>query len=163
MSTRKNIPADHVTALRKALGLSMLDMARAVGVTGSDTNTIDHWEQTERGMRPISGSVGVVLRYMAQAVEAQSDAATVDLLGRALPRFLDCANLEDEDDGTTIVMHTRWPRFYGIAMDELPEDVPDALREAPPGIGERVSFLFNGLTDGGVPRFPVFLAVRDYE
>ena len=130
MSTRKNIPTEHITQLRKALGLSMLDMARAVGMTGADANTIDHWQQTERGARPVSGPVAVVLRYMAQAVDAEADAATVDLLGRALPRFLDCTNLEDEDDGTQIVMHTRWPRFYGVAIDELPDDVPDAMRAA---------------------------------
>jgi DNA ligase-1 len=39
----------------------------------------------------------------------------------------------------------------------------DALREAPPQIGAQVSFMFQGLTDGGVPRFPVFLAERNYE
>lgn len=39
----------------------------------------------------------------------------------------------------------------------------DTLRETPPQIGAQVSFVFQGLTDGGVPRFPVFLAERDYE
>ena len=39
----------------------------------------------------------------------------------------------------------------------------DELREEPPQIGAQVSFLFQGLTDGGIPRFPVFLAERSYE
>lgn len=39
----------------------------------------------------------------------------------------------------------------------------DGTREAPPGLGLHVSFSFQGLTDSGVPRFPVFLGVRDYE
>ena len=39
----------------------------------------------------------------------------------------------------------------------------DELREEPPKMGAQVSFLFQGLTDGGVPRFPVFLAERSYE
>lgn len=39
----------------------------------------------------------------------------------------------------------------------------DALRESPPGINSRVSFIFQGLTDDGIPRFPVFLAERNYE
>lgn len=39
----------------------------------------------------------------------------------------------------------------------------DAARIDPPSIGALVSFGFCGVTDGGVPRFPTFLAVRDYE
>lgn len=39
----------------------------------------------------------------------------------------------------------------------------DELRKSPPLIGAKVSFMFQGLTDGGVPRFPVFLAERNYE
>lgn len=37
------------------------------------------------------------------------------------------------------------------------------LREDPPAIGLQVTFGFSGTTDGGTPRFPVFIAVRDYE
>jgi len=39
----------------------------------------------------------------------------------------------------------------------------NAIRELPPKIGSQVTFMFQGLTDGGVPRFPVFLAERNYE
>lgn len=41
--------------------------------------------------------------------------------------------------------------------------ISDDLREAPPAIGSIVTFCFCGLTDGGIPRFPSFLAVRNYE
>ena len=39
----------------------------------------------------------------------------------------------------------------------------DAEREEPPAIGATVTFRFFELTDGGIPRFPVFCAVRNYE
>lgn len=39
----------------------------------------------------------------------------------------------------------------------------DLLRCSPPPIGSLCTFNFCGLTDSGVPRFPVFQSVRDYE
>ena len=36
----------------------------------------------------------------------------------------------------------------------------DSQRENPPLIGDRVTFSFFELTDGGVPRFPAFIGVR---
>ena len=39
----------------------------------------------------------------------------------------------------------------------------NSLRETPPALGEKITFRFRGLTDSGAPRFPTFLAVRNYE
>lgn len=39
----------------------------------------------------------------------------------------------------------------------------DAQREAPPPIGQCITFRYQELTDGGVPRFPSFVGVRDDE
>jgi DNA ligase-1 len=39
----------------------------------------------------------------------------------------------------------------------------DVERESPPPIGARVTYSFQELTRDGVPRFPAFIAVRDYE
>lgn len=39
----------------------------------------------------------------------------------------------------------------------------DEERFSPPPIGSEVTFSFFSLTDGGLPRFPVFIACRDYE
>ena len=36
----------------------------------------------------------------------------------------------------------------------------DAQRELPPALGETITVKFQELTDGGVPRFPVFTGVR---
>lgn len=38
-----------------------------------------------------------------------------------------------------------------------------AERETPPALGATITFSFFELTDSGVPRFPSFVAVRDYE
>ena len=46
---------------------------------------------------------------------------------------------------------------------KLGTGLSNELREEPPQTGSQVSFSFQGLTDGGVPRFPVFLADRSYE
>jgi DNA ligase-1 len=39
----------------------------------------------------------------------------------------------------------------------------DAQREAPPDVGAQVTVRYQELTRDGVPRFPVFVCVRDYE
>ncbi len=41
--------------------------------------------------------------------------------------------------------------------------IPDAARRNPPAIGDTVTFSFFEKTDEGVPRFPSFVEVRDYE
>jgi DNA ligase-1 len=53
-------------------------------------------------------------------------------------------------------------RWQGVVFG-LGTGLSDAIREAPPRIGAQVSFVFQGLTDGGCPRFPVFLSERNYE
>lgn len=50
----------------------------------------------------------------------------------------------------------------GVAF-QLGTGLSDAQREAPPTIGTRVTFRFQELTKDRVPRFPVFVAARDYE
>ncbi len=52
---------------------------------------------------------------------------------------------------------------WGNVVFNVGTGFSDELRETPPQVGSQVSFTFQGLTDGGVPRFPVFLAERNYE
>jgi len=52
---------------------------------------------------------------------------------------------------------------WGSVVFNLGTGLSDDSRQLPPRIGAKVSFMFFGLTDGGVPRFPVFLTERDYE
>jgi len=53
-------------------------------------------------------------------------------------------------------------KFAGEVF-KLGTGLSDDDRENPPRIGSMVTFSFFELSDGGVPRFPVFGIVRDYE
>lgn len=46
---------------------------------------------------------------------------------------------------------------------KLGTGLTDEQRECPPRIGARVTFGFQELTNGGIPRFPTFVAERNYE
>jgi DNA ligase-1 len=46
---------------------------------------------------------------------------------------------------------------------EVGTGLSDAERKAPPAIGSLITFRYQELTDGGTPRFPSFLAIRNYE
>ena len=53
-------------------------------------------------------------------------------------------------------------RFAGEVF-KLGTGLTNEQRDNPPAIGSMVTFSFFELTDGGKPRFPSFIAVRDYE
>jgi len=46
---------------------------------------------------------------------------------------------------------------------EIGTGLSDELRQKPPAIGREITFKYYELTENGMPRFPVFLAMRDYE
>ena len=52
---------------------------------------------------------------------------------------------------------------YQGKLFKLGTGLSDDDRENPPKAGELVTFSFFELTAGGVPRFPVFVGVRNYE
>jgi len=52
---------------------------------------------------------------------------------------------------------------YKGKLIRLGTGLTDQQREIPPQIGTKVTFSFFELTTAGMPRFPVFLAKRDYE
>lgn len=49
------------------------------------------------------------------------------------------------------------------AVFRIGSGLSDLDRIFPPAVGDHVTFSFFGLTDGGIPRHPSFIAVRDYE
>jgi len=53
-------------------------------------------------------------------------------------------------------------KWKGIIFN-LGTGFTDVIRDNPPQIGSRVTFKFQELTNAGVPRFPVFIAERNYE
>ena len=105
--------------LRRAMGLSIAEMARIIGLDGA--NASDRIREMERGIRPISGPLVRVLSYIAQAVDVE-EAAASNLLVRFLPRWLDCSDLEHDTGSNNIIMHTRWPRFIGWLTDDASQD-----------------------------------------
>lgn len=117
--------ATRLKAIRHALGISLSDMSGLLGL--SPGKGVDHIREMERGARDITGPVERLMRYMEQAVEIDEDAGMTDMFFRVLPRWLDCFDLEDYDaeNQVEIVMHTRWPRFFALCVDDL--DEPEQL------------------------------------
>lgn len=115
--------------LRKALALNQSQMADALGFEGEHA-----WRflnDLETGKRPITGPVARVCQYLAQGADIAVDVNLSDGLREMLPRFLDCSNLDDSDDGTEIVLHTQWPRFYALYPDiDWPEEMRQQLINA---------------------------------
>ena len=70
----------------------------------------------------------------------------------------------DTDEATIIAHKTNavTVNWMGVIFD-LGAGFTNAIRETLPAIGTQVTFAFCGTTDSGKPRFPTFLAVRDYE
>jgi DNA ligase-1 len=52
---------------------------------------------------------------------------------------------------------------WGKITFRVGSGLSDEVRMNPPKVGSLISFGFCGLTDGGCPRFPTFLAERSYE
>lgn len=61
--------------------------------------------------------------------------------------------------GTIGAIVVRW----GKSIFKVGSGFSDLERTDPPQIGSRITFGFCGLTDGGCPRFPTFIAERNYE
>ena len=115
------------SALRQAMDISVAQMATVLGLDGA--NASDRIREMERGTRPISGPALRVLSYLAQSVELGSEGSE-RFVSKALPRWLDCSDLEQDTGTTDIIMHTRWPRFFGWVADELPADLLAVLTAA---------------------------------
>lgn len=108
--------------LRRALSLNQTQMAEALGIEGEHAWRFLH--DLETGKRPISGPVARVCHYLAQGADVADDPALSDGVRALIPAFLDCHNLADDEDGTEIVLHTQWPRFYALYPDiEWPEEL----------------------------------------
>ena len=79
----------------------------------------------------------------------------------------------DSDEGVVIGSEPGAGRLDGLVgalllqwngvVVRVGSGLTDAIRSCPPVVGSAVSFAFNGLTDSGMPRFPVFLTERNYE
>lgn len=107
------------------------------------------------------GGEGVMLRSPGSAYERGRSAALL----KYKPR--------EDAEGELVGIEPGAGQFTGQAgalllrwcgrMVKVGSGLTNALRINPPRTGALVTFQFCGLTDSGAPRFPVFLAVRDYE
>lgn len=108
-----------------------------------------------------SGAEGLMLRQPVSAYEQKRS----DSLLKYKPFETDEANVIGHIAGAgrlsgmvgALVCLWRGKRFQvGAGMN-------NETRERAPCIGSTITFAFQGVTDGSVPRCPVFLAERDYE
>ena len=112
---------------------------------------LDHVEQL--------GGEGLMLRRPASLYESRRSNTLLKV-----KRF--------QDGEATVIGHEpgkgRHKGRLGALIAQLPNGIrfhcgtglSDAQRELPPAIGETITVKYQELTDGGVPRFPVFTGVR---
>ena len=108
------------------------------------------------------GGEGFMLRRPASLYEPRRSSSL-----QKVKRFLDCEAI--------VIGHEpgkgRHKGRLGALLVQLPNGIrfacgtglSDAQRDLPPAIGETITVKFQELTDGGVPRFPVFVGVRHDE
>ncbi len=107
------------------------------------------------------GAEGVMLRRAGSAYESKRSASLL----KHKPTLTDEAEVIGHEPGKgrhigrVGALLCRWKGvvFY------VGTGLSDELREAPPAVGALITFSFQCLTDGGVPRFPVLIAERNYE
>jgi DNA ligase-1 len=108
------------------------------------------------------GGEGVMLRLPGSAYVGRRSATLLKV-----KRFLDAeARVVAHQPGTG-----RHRGRLGALLAELPDGTQfavgtgftDAQRENPPPIGSTITFRYQELTDGGVPRFPTFVGLRQDE
>lgn len=103
--------SERVAVLRRALGFSGEQMAGVIGAKETDIDAI-----CEAGG---SGVLDRVLSSIEQAVDTERNLVISGVAADVLPKWLDCLDLENEDSEVEVVFHTRWPRFFGLVIDDL--------------------------------------------
>lgn len=120
----------------------------------------DHLEQYEQDLVEL-GAEGVMIRKPASPYR---HSRSNDLL--KLKRFQSAeAEVIGYEQGAGKHAHrigALVARFAGEVF-KLGTGLTNEERDNPPAIGSVVTFSFFELTDGGKPRFPSFIGVRDYE
>ncbi len=120
----------------------------------------DHLEDYEQGLVE-QGAEGVMLRKPASLYQQKRSG---DLL--KLKRFqsseAEVIGYEQGEGKNANRVGALVAKFAG-QMFKLGTGLTDEQRDNPPAIGSVVTFSFFDLTDGGKPRFPSFIGVRDYE
>ena len=123
-------------------------------------SNMDHLNQYERGILNAGGE-GVMLKNPVSSYEQKRSSELLKL-----KRFItDEAVVDSYDPG-----QGKYEGMVGALMckyrDQLIKigtGLTDSDRREPPGIGSVITFKYFELTEDKMPRFPVYLACRDYE
>ena len=109
-----------------------------------------------------AGGEGIMLRAPGSLYERRRSSTLLKV-----KRFLDC---EAEVTGHVPGKGKHAGRLGALdcvtdtgAVFQVGTGFSDAQREAPPAVGARITVRYQELTRAGVPRFPVFVAERNYE
>lgn len=107
------------------------------------------------------GAEGIMLRAAGSMYERRRS----NRLLKYKPTFSDEATVIGYDPGkgrNAAVVGALICDWNGVKFN-VGTGMTDADRSNPPSVGARVTFAYSGLTDAAVPRFPVFIAERNYE
>lgn len=120
----------------------------------------DHLDSFEQGILRLGGE-GVMLRAAASAYEQKRSSALLKV-----KRF-------QSEEAVVVGYEAGKGKFLGRVgalvceyagrIFSIGTGLTDDDRYSPPALGSQITFSFFELTDGGIPRFPVFIAARDYE
>lgn len=105
------------------------------------------------------GGEGIMLREPGSAYEAKRSRKLMKLK----PFESDEAVMIGTEPGAVEGMIGALVLRWGKVIFRVGVGMSDEERMSPPEKGARITFGFCGLTDGGCPRFPRFVAVREYE
>ena len=137
-------PSEKLTAVRKAIGASVRQMADLVGLSGPNAN--DRILEMEAGSRPVSGPIERVLDYIAQSADIGTSDLGNLILARQLPDFVELRSMGESEPHPVGVMHTKSPRFIAVFSEALPAPMRDRLADSGlesvpgvPGLGDLVA------------------------
>lgn len=105
------------------------------------------------------GGEGVVLRKADAPYECTRSRNYLKHKLTATAEALVVGHNAGKSEGETGSLAVVW----GNVRFDLGAGLTKALKLAPPEIGSMVTFQYEGLTDDGIPRSPVFVVVRNYE
>ena len=113
------------------------------------------------------GYEGVMLRDPAAHYESGKRSASLLKYKRFLDAEFEIVGHEEasgKDAGTVVfVCTTKSKSRFRVRPMGTRAERARMLRDAPSLVGKQLTVRYQGLTDGGVPRFPVGVGVRDYE
>jgi len=122
--------------------------------------SMDHLDQYERDLLAL-GAEGVIIRKPASRY-VHSRSTSLLKIKRFKAAEAEVIGYQDGEGKHANRVGALIAKFAGETF-KIGTGMTDDERETPPAIGSMVTFSFFELTDGGKPRHPVFIGVRDYE